>query len=500
MARSALFAYAALLDRSFVRIAEAAADGRTFDRATVVRCADVWDNNTFPLSATAVRRTALRRERAARAGLRWMAGLGEARYAWMLEQSAAARHPVEGLIPPPPPDDRGPYRGYGGTLFPVAGPLTATAVDGYDLSRVRLLRLEAELSGTRLRAALDVEVPRAYGLPEGDGGTGRPAPRMYLRLDEVSVAEFDAGPAVAGPLEWRADADGVELRVAGVGLLRAARAVLTVEDHLWHLTAAGRAADAATPAYQPPGRLGRLGRSRTPGPPLTVLDDGAHRLAAVLVQRAMLDIRMARYPGSVSRRTTLELCRIFEGAGTDLLAAARRGEAGGHALIERWVARGGDAWADWFAEQLTSRSRPGRTGEWAEHLAGRLRAAPGPAVEPRPRTRTRTRPRPRPERAAVRLLAVRFDGHGHGPEEPASAVVHLAVPPAGAGPWGLAVVRAERLERFRIGPAAFGPAGAVRTDGGGEHGRRLAVGADFALEWRSGESGQVGGGRPRIGP
>ncbi|WP_380284847.1 hypothetical protein [Kitasatospora purpeofusca] len=490
MARSALDAYAALLDRSFVRIAEAAADGRTFDRAAVVRCADVWDNNTFPLAATALRRTALRRERAARAGLRWMAGLGEARYAWMLEQSAAAGHPVAGLIPAPEPDDRRPYRGYGGTLFPVAAPLTEPAVDGYDLSCGRLLWLEAELSGTRLRAALGVEVPRTYELPRRDGTTGqdgttgRPAPRLLLSLDEVSVAEFDAGPSATGPLEWRVNADGVELRVAGVGLLRAARATVGIEDPFWHLTGAGRAADAATPVARRSARFG----GRRPGPPFTVFDGGAHRPAALLVQRAMLDIRMARHPEHVSRGAILELCRIFEGAGTDLLAAARRGEAGGRALIERWVARGGDAWAGWFAEQLSSRSRPGRAGEWAEHLADRLRAVPGPAAGPRPR--------PKPERAAVRLLAVRFDGHGHGrdPDEPASAVVHLAVPPEEAGPWGLVVAKAERLKRFRLGPAAFGPAafgtaGAVHKDGG-----RLTVGAGFALERRSGESGQVGGG------
>ncbi|MFF2656764.1 hypothetical protein ACFVUH_05300 [Kitasatospora sp. NPDC058032] len=490
MARSALDAYVALLDRSFVRIAEAAADGRTFDRATVARCADVWDNNTFPLSTTVIRRTALRRERAARAGLRWMAGLGEARYAWMVEQSAAAGHPVEGLIPVPPPDGHSPYRGYDGTLFPVTGPLTETAVDGYDLSRARLLRLEAELSGTRLRAALEVEVQRVCGPPEGDGAAGHPAPRLYLRLDDVSAAEFDAGPAVTGPLEWRADADGVDLRVAGVGLLRAARAALTVEDRYWHLTAAGRAADAATPVERRPARpglLGRLGRNRhgrPPGPPFTVREGGAHRLAAALVHCAMLEIRMARFPGSASRRTILELCRVFEGAGTDLLAAARQGEEGGRALIERWVARGGDAWAGWFAEQLALGRRDGRTGEWAERLADRLRAVPRPVAEPRPQT----------EQAAVRLLLVRFAGHGYDPTAPASAVVHLAVPPEEAGPWELVVAKTERLERFRLDAAGFGATGSgtaapVRKDGG-----RLTVGAGLALEWRSGESGQVGGG------
>ncbi|MER7706240.1 hypothetical protein ABTX81_25515 [Kitasatospora sp. NPDC097605] len=484
MARSALHAYTALLDRSFARIAEAAADGRTFDRAVIARCADVWDNNTFPLSATVVRRTAPRRERAARAGLRWMAGLGEARYAWMLEQSAAAGHPVEGLVPPPPPDDPG----FPWSYAPL--PPAETAVDGYDFSRCRPLRLLAEHSGDRLHVALDVEVPRACDPPEGDGTADRPAPRIFLSLEEVSEVGFDAEPAGTGPLEWRVDTDGVELRVGGAGLLRAARASLAVEDRHRHPAEPGPApADRRSASFRRSAwfRWFRWFTERTPGPPFTVREGGSQRLAAVLVQRAMLDIRAARHSGSVSRRDILELCRIFEGAGTDLLAAARQGEAGGRALIERWVARGGDTRAGWFAEQLGSRSRPGRTGEWAERLADRLRAVPQPVAEPRPR----------PDRAVVRLLAVRFEGHGHDPDEPASAVVHLAVPPGEAGPWGLLVERTGptgRLERFRLDTAAFGTAGAVREDGG-----RLAVGAGFALEWRSGESGQVdGGGRESV--
>ncbi|MFF8768868.1 hypothetical protein [Kitasatospora sp. NPDC015120] len=60
---------------------------------------------------------------------------------------------------------------------------------GYGLSCCRLLRLEVEPSGRRLRAALDVPVPRRPGPPEGD----RPAPRILLALDEVPAAGFEAG-------------------------------------------------------------------------------------------------------------------------------------------------------------------------------------------------------------------------------------------------------------------------------------------------------------------
>ncbi|WP_327676473.1 hypothetical protein [Kitasatospora sp. NBC_00458] len=469
MPRSALAAFAALLDRSLVRIAEAAADARTFDRETVVRCSDVWDNNTLPLWAAAGRRTALRREDAARRGLRWMAAAGAARHAWTVEQSAAAGHPVAGLLPASGADSlRHPYRGYTGQLFPVTVPLTEGAVAGYDLARCRFLSLALELVGERLDARLTLEAPRAYGL---GGRTPAQEPLLTLTLTDVSEAEFESGATVTGPVGRRIDAAGVELTLAGRGRLRAARAECHVSDDLWHLTEAGRAADAATPPFRPPVA------ARPPAP-------RGHRVdpvAAPLLHGAMLEIRTARYAHVVSRRRILELCRIFEGAGTDLVAAARRGGAGQRALVEGWVERGGSEWAGWFAEQLAVRWRAGQGEDWVGRLIDELRTAP---------EADRT-PARRPGHAALRMLLIGFAGSGHDPDEPASAVVHLAVPPtgrdgnaggdagAGDGPWGLLVARIARLERLRLGAGAgaFGTAdaaGAVRTEGG-----LLTVGAGF---------------------
>ncbi|GAB7184587.1 hypothetical protein ATKI12_4418 [Kitasatospora sp. Ki12] len=82
---SALALLGALLDRSLMQIADAAADARCFDRETIRAAADVWDNNTFPLFRVATAGTRGGRERRATAALEWMADLGEERRAWMTE-------------------------------------------------------------------------------------------------------------------------------------------------------------------------------------------------------------------------------------------------------------------------------------------------------------------------------------------------------------------------------------------------------------------------------
>jgi hypothetical protein len=98
--RVALAGLGALLDRSIVQIANAAADARSFDRETIGAVTDVWDNNTFPLFRAATAGTAGERERRALAALRWMAHGGAQRRAWMVEQAAEAGHAIEELLPP----------------------------------------------------------------------------------------------------------------------------------------------------------------------------------------------------------------------------------------------------------------------------------------------------------------------------------------------------------------------------------------------------------------
>ncbi|MEV7781765.1 hypothetical protein [Kitasatospora sp. NPDC088351] len=476
MPRSALTALAALLDRSLVQIAEAAADGRTFDRSLIVRVSDVWDNNTLPLFAAATGRTGLRREQGARRALRWMAGFGDDRYVWMVEQSAAAGHPVAGLIPAPSARHRGPYRDYLGQVQPAFGPLTEAALADYDLTDCRILGLQVELVGERLEADLALTAPRRYDCGEPAWGEAE----LALALEAVGELEFTAdSTTTTGALDLHVGPAGVELTLAGHGRLVAERADLGIADSHWHLSSAGRAADAVTP---PPGK------DRERPPPLFLRESGAARSAAVLLHRAMLEIRSARYASHASRRRVLALCRIFDGAGTELLAAARRGEAGFRSLVERWVERGGDAWARWFAEQLSTRSHHGRTERWVAGLVEESRARQAPAAE------ARRRP---PEVAALRLLIVHFDGHRGHPGGPASAVVHLAVPPSpeDGGAWGLLTAEVNRFERLRLGPGAFtGPAPVGRGPGS------LSLGTGFTVSRRSRESGQVGAAEPTIGP
>ncbi|MDH6130505.1 hypothetical protein, partial [Kitasatospora sp. GP82] len=100
---SAVAVLGALLDRSLVQIANAAADARCFDRETLRQAADVWDNNTFPLFWAATAGTRSGRERRALAALEWMASLGEERRAWMLEQASAAGHSLDDLLAPAKP-------------------------------------------------------------------------------------------------------------------------------------------------------------------------------------------------------------------------------------------------------------------------------------------------------------------------------------------------------------------------------------------------------------
>lgn len=66
---TALRALGSLLDRSLAQIAEASADARMYDRQTIYKVADVWDNNTFPLFHAATAHTSIGRERRARAAL-----------------------------------------------------------------------------------------------------------------------------------------------------------------------------------------------------------------------------------------------------------------------------------------------------------------------------------------------------------------------------------------------------------------------------------------------
>ncbi|WP_147943253.1 hypothetical protein [Microbispora sp. CSR-4] len=210
---TALRALGALLDRSLLQIAEASADARTYDRRTVNEVADVWDNNTFPLFHAATARTSIGRERRARAALSWMADFGPERRSWMVEQAAAAGHPLERSLPPPIARPRR-TRDFRGHVTPSARPLTAEAAlelaTGYDVAAGEVRSLLIERAGERLTGSLVLIVPRRYdaGPQAGD------LPELHLWLEDVTGVHFDSDDRRGATLPCRAPQCAWERRPA----------------------------------------------------------------------------------------------------------------------------------------------------------------------------------------------------------------------------------------------------------------------------------------------
>jgi hypothetical protein len=185
---------AGLLDRSIARIADLAADGRFFDRQEVVRIADVWDNNTFPLFGAAVARPGWVRERRARAALRWMAAAGADRRAWMVEQAGALA-----AVLGQPVADAVHYRDYRGLVHSGRLPLTAATVASiavdYDLGQAVVRTVRVERAGPALAGFVALMAPRRFPAPD----EAREAV-LHLDLGGVSAVEFDSDDASGAAL------------------------------------------------------------------------------------------------------------------------------------------------------------------------------------------------------------------------------------------------------------------------------------------------------------
>ncbi|MFB7470187.1 hypothetical protein [Kitasatospora sp. NPDC056184] len=449
MPPSALRALAGLIDRSFTRIAAAAVDARTFDRALITREAALSDDIDAVFAALSARPAPGRewaapgREWAARRTLRWIAGRDGPSHA------RVAAHPeAEGIpLPAPPPDDPAlPHRIASGWVGPPRrrplGEATRGALSPYDPADCRFLGLEAEFCGDRRDAVLTVQLPRRYDIDEPACAQAW----LRIRCEAVTELAFTAGRSPCGALSWHAGEGGVEVLAGRHGRLVAERATLEIEDTYWYLSEPGRAAAAVLPRHP--------GRHRERWPLASALPE--HRgagLAGALVRQALAATAKARRADRVDQGEILDLCRVFEGAGTDALAAGARGGRAFRRLILRWVERGGDPLAGWFAGVLHVNSRPGPTGAWARALAVELTRRPAPARSLPPEV-----PPDLPAAAVLRLLSVDFDGHVHGGSR-AGAVAQFAVPPADGGGrregWDLLSVGIERLEQVRLLPGAF---------------------------------------------
>ncbi|WP_128981407.1 hypothetical protein [Streptomyces roseicoloratus] len=434
----------ALLDRSLDQMAAAAADARLFDREAIRAASDVWDNNLFPLFWAAGTSRAGERERRAATVLEWMAGLGERRRVWMTEQAAIAGYDIESLLPPARPDTPG--RDYRGHVMAPQYRLTRQNVDelvpDYDLAAASVRHLRVERAGTCLTAFLQLVVDRKFAVDE-------PAPPALLDVWLDGITDISFGLSHTRGVILDAEVRGVGISLGPGGRLRAAGGEYRLDDRSWHLSAAGRRADAVIPP-----RTSRSGRRRRP--PGGDLGPDAHA-AAALLHRAMLELRSVRYAERADRVPVRDLCRAFSGAGEAILAAgsqrgARRREAAFQDVIRAWAGQGGPDITRWLAAVL--REHEGRPDiVEAPQVPERI---PPSLADGSPVSGT-------PSQAALVMAAWTAAHTDYQTERPAAAQLQLALPPRAhedsSGPWRLRTVGCTEPNSFHLRTGAFRGAG-----------------------------------------
>ncbi|MFF5787837.1 hypothetical protein ACFY8P_23060 [Streptomyces sp. NPDC012693] len=440
---------AALLDRSLDQMTDAAADVRQFDREAIRTASDVWDNDLFPLFWAASTSNAGERERRATAVLKWMAGLGERRRVWMTEQAAIAGYDIEALLPPAKPHLPG--RDYLGHVMAPQYRLTRQNVDelvpDYDLATASVRHLQVERAGTRLTAFLQLVVDRKFAVDEPP-----PPALLDMWLDGLTDIAFGLSDTRGAALDSGVQEIGISLGPGG--RLRAAGGEFRLDDRSWHLSTAGRRADAVTPP-----RTSRSGRPRRP--PGGDLGPDAHA-AAALLHHAMLELRSVRYAARADRVPVLKLCRTFSGAGEAILAAgaqrgARRREAAFQDVIRTWADQEDSAITRWLATVL--RERAGR-----------------PDIIETPESPERTPPSlphgssvsGTPSQATLVMAAWTAAHTDYQTERPAAAQLQFALPPhtdnSSSGPWRLRTVGCTEPNSFRLHADAFrGPGPLVQV-------------------------------------
>lgn len=445
---SAMSVLAALLDRSLDRMAEAAADVRLFDREVIRAASDVWDNNLFPLFWAASTSDAGERERRATTVLEWMAGLGKRRRGWMTEQAAIAGYDIESLLAPAKPHTPG--RDYLGHVMAPQCRLAPQNVDellpDYDLATASVRHLQVERAGTHLTAFLQLVVDRKFVVTE-------PAPPALLDvwLDGVTDIAFDLPDTQGVVLD--AGVREIEISLGPGGRLHATAGEYRLDDRSWHLSTAGRRADAVTPP-----RTSRSSRPRRP--PCGDLSPDTHA-AATLLRHSMLELRSVRYADHADHIPVLKLCQAFSGAGEAILAAgsqrgARRRDAAFRDVIRTWADQGGPQLSRWFAGILKHAGRPDLIEE-------------PPAAERTRVSLTDTTPASGEPKQAVLSMASWTAAHtDYRLERPATAQLQLALPPRpgedSSAPWRLRTVSCTEPDAFHLDTVAFrGPGSLVQV-------------------------------------
>ncbi|MFC4068444.1 hypothetical protein [Actinoplanes subglobosus] len=337
---SAVSMFVRLVDRSVEQLAWIAADGRRFDRQEVARIADVWDNNTFNFFGMLGVRNRWLRERAARAGLRWMGEFGPERRDWLV---ASGGDRMRRLLVPVVQRPLY-YRDYQNLVRGGVLSWADSGVEGdYDLSRATVRVVRVERSGDGYSAWVRVRAPRRFA--DGDGD-------LHLEMP-VRRARFDSGDAVGiawlggVPIQGTGDAlppdrESIRvgalrseegLRIGAAGALRGGEVTVWFEDSLWHLSGAARAIEAEVPPWRK-----RSGRREpvVPGPAGSAWD------AARAFHQLMIQIRRVRYDRHVGQVPVERMLERLAAAGTRAFEASRmRGEA-----REQAFQRLSDTWAE----------------------------------------------------------------------------------------------------------------------------------------------------------
>lgn len=338
-----LAVFCALLDRSVQQIAEASADARVFDRHLIVRISDVWDNNTFPLFRAAVGTGEGSAEARALTGLLWMADF---RREWMVEQAAVAGYALAEKLPPPRFGRH--YRDYAGRVRPWSHPLTADVIEevaaDYDLAAAHVTYCQIERAGRRLEATINLSVPRRF-----PADTPAPA-RIMVGLVDVTDLQLTAdlrGAAAA------ATDEGLIIGLGGQGFVRAVSGDLYIDDPGWHLSAAGRRADAEAPK--------NIKRSERPQAKakLSHLAEAAARS----LHSTMIGIRIMHDPQIIDLAAVAERCARYTEAGTMLLDAARQPRSRRRKAILRQLAAAGQPPLDIPSKVLPARHPTEPTSE-----------------------------------------------------------------------------------------------------------------------------------------
>ncbi|MGY0466894.1 hypothetical protein ACW14Y_42545 (plasmid) [Kitasatospora sp. cg17-2] len=476
MPPSALHALADLLDRSFARIADAAVDARTLDRQLIHRETNPWrsyaGDHVLPLFTAASSRPAPAGEWLARRALRRMGESDSEQHAWVSELPGAA-----GLLGAAPAvDPTVPERGWDGELQPPAvQALGRAALAPYDPAAARFTGLSLESVPGGVDASVGLELPRRYAV----NGPERQPARMAVRLTGVTLSAFEGGRGSSGELGWSTDEGRTEVLVGGHGRLVAERSEFRNGDWYWHDSEEGLAAALLYPPVPEGRRERRRARRRNHWTdraerwPLP-LDRSSH-LAAALVRQALARASLGACADRNEQRAVLDVCRVFRGAGTDVLAAGRLGGKGFRALIHRWAELGGDPMANWFANVLHGNSGTGPAGAWGRRLALELSQRPWPTAAGLPAL---------PRAAALRLLTADFEGiRLH--RQPGTAVLQFALPPRDGGGrregWDLLTVVVEGITRLRVTPGAFAEPG--RVDHLNRRRHALEWGSSLCVSW-----------------